>query len=698
MIKSILPIFLLLSITSVSAFGVPNCTKNIEKNFVNQGEITVSNKAEMGSSEAITGSNTLQNTTETQAGYELSGLCLPVNPYLKAPKEVSPGVATTSLTSGGKATTTSQFVTVDSTTQTFSWSEVYDASSYSLYVRNLDTGVLEVNEENLTSPSYSTSTLKAGTHYKWNVRAKDGSNKGGWLSDGYYFQTKVGIVEAPITDTAVIEVYMIDDDDNLIKGNNGALAYYCPPELPRCNNEVALAGFFDDTLGKWIFKSSSLKGEPVYFKKNNSEEILRFNFTPNTTSTYLVNVNKLTGLTSTYERYNVNLDDEFTEGVLLEGGLTLGSVGITKGAIAVGKKVEASALFKKVSPLVVEYALKKGGKLLVAGTAAKVIPGIGVVVLVGVGTYALVQTADMITSCLTADQYMTFQDPDFKFYKTASFFCGRMAVRLSFVAISSAYTRPTATAVEDALVAKAESKMAANLEESAAKPVLDIITKTGASLSEAEQVVNEVTAIENLAAPEAKTLLNKAFANITCLSSLESATLNSEEVSTSNTNITLSTCKTLADIEILLTRLVAGREFGKLISKAIQDNDEAYLAKAASALNTDVATLKSLTHLEQLQVYLPKEGWVVLDDVWVKRIGQATSEIFANETKLSAATVLSPRQGQFLDALKSGVTSFVTRSAIDRITRTIKKGETVIIKSFVKTHGDQEVLVVTKLF
>ena len=259
---------------------------------------------------------------------------------------------------------------------------------------------------------------------------------------------------------------------------------------------------------------------------------------------------------------------------------------------------------------------------------------------------------------------------------------------------------------ENSQVVKAESKMAANLEESAAKPVLDIITRTGASLSEAEQVINEVTAVEDLAAPEAKTLLNKAFANITCLSSLESATLKSEEVSTSNTNITLSTCKTLADIEILLTRLVAGREFGKLISKAIQDNDEAYLAKAASALNTDVATLKSLTHLEQLQVYLPKEGWVVLDDVWVKIIKKADSdlftyELFANETKLSAATILSPRQGQFLEALRSGVTSYVTRSAIDRIVRFIKKGDTVIIKSFVKTTGDGATAggtIITKLF
>ena len=264
----------------------------------------------------------------------------------------------------------------------------------------------------------------------------------------------------------------------------------------------------------------------------------------------------------------------------------------------------------------------------------------------------------------------------------------------------------TFTEKENSQVVKAESKMAANLEESAAKPVLDIITKTGASISEAEQVINEVTAVEDLVAPEAKALLNKAFANITCLSSLESATLKSEEVSTSNTNITLSTCKTLADIEILLTRLVAGREFGKLISKAIQDNDEAYLAKAASALNTDVATLKSLTHLEQLQVYLPKEGWVVLDDVWVKIIKKTDSdlftyELFANETKLSAATVLSPRQGQFLDALTSGITQFITRSASDNIIRSIPQKSVVIVKSFVKTTGggiDVGSVTINKLF
>ena len=254
---------------------------------------------------------------------------------------------------------------------------------------------------------------------------------------------------------------------------------------------------------------------------------------------------------------------------------------------------------------------------------------------------------------------------------------------------------------ENSQVVKAESKMAANLENSAAKPVLDIITRTGASLSEAEQVINEVTAVEDLVTPEAKALLNKAFANITCLSGINGK-INVVEVASASTDITLSTCSTLADIEILLSRLVVGRDFGKLVSKAIQNNDEAYIAKAASALNTDVATLKSLTHLEQLQVYLPKEGWVVLDDVWVKIIQNAdktfTYELFANETKLSAATILSPRQGQFLEALKTGVTSYVTRSTKTEITDFVKKGETIIIKSFVKTHGDQGVLVVTKLF
>ena len=111
---------------------------------------------------------------------------------------------------------------------------------------------------------------------------------------------------------------------------------------------------------------------------------------------------------------------------------------------------------------------------------------------------------------------------------------------------------------ENSQVFKAESKMAANLEESAAKPVLDIITRTGASLSEAEQVINEVTAIEDLAAPEAKALLNKAFANLTCLTGINGR-MNVVEVASASTGIKLSACSTLADVEIKLAESAAAQ-------------------------------------------------------------------------------------------------------------------------------------------
>ena len=108
--------------------------------------------------------------------FELSGLCTPKNIYLQNPEPLSPGKAWT-----GEE--------VDSTTQTFKWTTVSGATKYALYVRNMTTGNLEVDKEDISTNSY-TANLNPGSLYYWHIRAKDSNNQGGWLSEKLYFKTK----------------------------------------------------------------------------------------------------------------------------------------------------------------------------------------------------------------------------------------------------------------------------------------------------------------------------------------------------------------------------------------------------------------------------------------------------------------------------------------------------------------------------
>ncbi len=138
--------------------------------------------------------------------FALESICTPTNPSLLPPTQVSPGVA--------QSTTQPNGTTVGATTQTFSWNAVSGASKYALYVRNLDTDVLEVNSENVTGTSFTTNVLKAGAKYKWNVRAIDSTGKGGWISDGLWFTVQAGIVETPLTGS--IKLTVVDETNDPI--------------------------------------------------------------------------------------------------------------------------------------------------------------------------------------------------------------------------------------------------------------------------------------------------------------------------------------------------------------------------------------------------------------------------------------------------------------------------------------------------
>ena len=102
---------------------------------------------------------------------------------------------------------------------------------------------------------------------------------------------------------------------------------------------------------------------------------------------------------------------------------------------------------------------------------------------------------------------------------------------------------------------------------------------------------------------------------------------------------------------------------------------------------------------------MPREGWVVLDNVWVKTIENAdrtlTFNLYINETKLNLTTALSERQTQFLDALRAGTTQFTTRSVKKEILEVIPQNSIVNIKSFVKTMSNGSVngpLLTVKLY
>ena len=101
---------------------------------------------------------------------------------------------------------------------------------------------------------------------------------------------------------------------------------------------------------------------------------------------------------------------------------------------------------------------------------------------------------------------------------------------------------------------------------------------------------------------------------------------------------------------------------------------------------------------------MPREGWVMLDNVWVKTISSEsgiTYDLYVNETKLNFTTALTQRQTQFLTTLNSGVKQFTTRSVKDDIARVLKQGSTVNIKSFVKTMSNGSVngpLLTVKLY
>ena len=174
--------------------------------------------------------------------YTPQGVCIPNNRDLNAPLPISPGIS--SLPYYLADPPESSLPIVNTNTTTFTWSKPRwgVVSRYALYVRDLNTGNLIINEESLATTSFSYNYLSSNTKYKWNVRAIDKNNKGGWLSDGYYFQTSanVGRVVDPKY-KGLTNIEIVDEDGLPIP--QSTIAYSCYDPIGNfCSKSVNLQG------------------------------------------------------------------------------------------------------------------------------------------------------------------------------------------------------------------------------------------------------------------------------------------------------------------------------------------------------------------------------------------------------------------------------------------------------------------------
>ena len=289
--------------------------------------------------------------------------------------------------------------------------------------------------------------------------------------------------------------------------------------------------------------------------------------------------------------------------------------------------------------------------------------------------------------------HTTLYDNDLKKYKTDSYYCGKLLGQIVSLALETGGlvigAKMTTYAIERYAYARtlaAEVYVADSTvpiiktsnKEIVGDEVFDITTQTGITNATAAET-REITKIVQKVLP----------------------------------NISIEEAENIAQDKVLLTlvkrtpqQLIDGKALETRLTQIFKNVDSAEFKSLANSMNVTPDFLASLQSLEQLQVFLPREGWVVLDNVWVRTIKDEitnvkTFDLYINETKLNLTTALSERQTQFLDALRAGTTQFTTRSAIKRITDVILQNYIVNIKSFVKTSSDgtvNGVLLTTKLY
>jgi aspartyl-tRNA synthetase len=122
-----------------------------------------------------------------------------------------------------------------------------------------------------------------------------------------------------------------------------------------------------------------------------------------------------------------------------------------------------------------------------------------------------------------------------------------------------------------------------------------------------------------------------------------------------------------------------------------------FYTKAADAFGIDKADLKSMAHIDELQINIGNGNFAVADNVWSKQVkvienGVEKTEIhvYINETKLSEGTLPTKRQGELFSAAPSS-TNITSRSVKDDITPIIPKDAKIIAKGIIKTNGNGSV-------
>ncbi len=353
----------------------------------------------------------------------VSALTLPQNEK----REISPGQASSTYQDPTGRSIYNETV-VDSTTQTFSWSAVPNASKYALYVRNLDTNVLEVIEENLTSTSYATSSLHAGYHYKWNVRAKDNSNRGGWMSDGYWFRVKDGIAEAPVTDTGNIRILVLNENDIPQKDIVVTIDcvttsdYICPSFTEQGVTPTDATGFA-------TFPKSKYPYSQVKYSVGNTFAIT--NYETNSTRFAIAVKDSKTGIVDTYDAYNITNDNEALY-QFMEGVYDTASIQFSLEGLLVGGTTEAVSI---TANKIKDQVIKKYGATIAGKFALKAVPGVGTVFLVGTGAYIAYDNYDETKKCLSFTETYFYDDPvsyydnDSTLEKTPAYFCGKIITK-----------------------------------------------------------------------------------------------------------------------------------------------------------------------------------------------------------------------------------------------------------------------------
>ena len=368
------------------------------------------------------------STIDKDTPYTPQGVCIPNNRDLEAPLPISPGIS--SLPYYLADPPESSLPIVNTNTTTFTWSKPRwgVVSRYALYIRNLETDVLEVYNENINTNSYVYNNLKPNSKYKWNVRAKDNAGKGGWLSDPMYF--KVGAVAPTVTDTGEIRILVVDENDNPIVGESVSIRCNplpdspCPPTLQEIPGLSGSDGFAIFSKKNYPYKSATYSiGNGI-----NKKDTL-INFEPNNKTFSLAIKNKQTGIVDMYTaiRMNDSLDSigAFTEGVYDVASIQFSIEGLEVGATA---ETTSFVINKVKDKLVLKYGATIAGKF-----ALKFVPGVGYIYIVATAGYIVYDNYDDTMRC--ADTYVgkdtdgNYLDTDTQLSWRPSYFCGRIATK-----------------------------------------------------------------------------------------------------------------------------------------------------------------------------------------------------------------------------------------------------------------------------